>query len=89
MQTVLLVSHWYSFRALPPWDWERKTIHIVVMDRLVSDQKGPYKPLGGDTKGSVGLKRPLKGLYETFQKALRDSFSGWQDKNDPRQESPE
>ena len=68
-QSVLLVSHWYSFRGLPPWDWERKTIHIAVMDRLVSGHRR-------DLKDSVGLKRPLKWLHETFQ-------------NDPRQKSPE
>ena len=47
------------------------------------------KALGGNSKGSVGLTRPLKGLYEAFQKTLRDSFSGWQEKSNPRQESPE
>ena len=41
---------------------------------------GPYKALGRDSKGIVGLTRPLKGLLEAFQKALKDSFSGWQEK---------
>ena len=46
-----------SFKRLPPWDWERKNIHIAVMHRLVSGHtEDLMKP----------LRTPLSGWQETM-----------------------
>ena len=67
---------------MSPWDWERKTIHIAVMDRLVSGHRRDLiKPLEETQKALWALKGPSKGFMKPFKmtlgkKALSDSLFG-------------
>ena len=59
------------FKRLPPWDWERKSIHIAVMDRLVSGHRRDLiKPLEGTQKALWALQGPSKGFMKPFKKLL-------------------
>ena len=60
---------------MSPWDWERKTIHIAVMDRLVSGHRRDLiKPLEETQKALWALKGPSKGFMKPFKRPLGIPF---------------
>ena len=66
-----------TFKRLSLWDWERKTIHIAVMDRLVSGHiRDLIKPLEGTQKALWALQGPSKGFMKPFKRPLGTPFLG-------------